>query len=116
VDTVDRIKHQIETHTVLLYMKGTPQFPMCGFSAHVVQLLTNSKANFAYVNVLEESEIRVELPKYANWPTFPQLWVQGELIGGCDIISELDEKDELLPTLQAADAISSTATETVLAE
>lgn len=106
MDTVAQIKQQIANNPVLLYMKGTPQFPMCGFSARVVQVLKAAKTKFSYVNVLENPDIRSELPKYANWPTFPQLYVNGELIGGCDIVMELSEKNELLPILESADAIS----------
>ena len=105
MNTLDTIKQQIANNRVLLYMKGTPQFPMCGFSARVVQVLKAAKANFSYVNVLENPDIRSELPKYANWPTFPQLYIDGELVGGCDIVLELDEKNEILPMLQDADAI-----------
>ncbi len=105
MDTIELIKQQIANNPVLLYMKGTPQFPMCGFSARVIQILKSLKAKFSYVNVLENPDIRVELPKYAQWPTFPQLYVHGELIGGCDIVVELQDKNELLPILQAENAV-----------
>lgn len=105
METLDLIKQQIANNTVILYMKGTPQFPMCGFSARVVQVLKAINAKVSYVNVLENPDIRVELPKYAQWPTFPQLYINGELIGGCDIVLEMHEKNELLPLLQAANAI-----------
>lgn len=105
METLELIKQQISGNTVILYMKGTPQFPMCGFSARVVQILKSIRAKVSYVNVLENPEIRMELPKYAQWPTFPQLYIQGELIGGCDIVTELNEKNELLPILQEAQAI-----------
>lgn len=107
MDTLERIKQQIANNPVILYMKGTPQFPMCGFSSRVVQVLKASKAKVSYVNVLENPDIRLELPKYAQWPTFPQLYVNGELIGGCDIVLDLNEKNELLPILQGAQAILS---------
>lgn len=100
MDTIERIKEQIATMPVLLYMKGTPDFPQCGFSARAVQCLKEHNKPFAYVNILQDPEIRSELPKYANWPTFPQLWVKGELIGGCDIIVELHESGELAELLQ----------------
>ncbi|MDB6095875.1 MAG: glutaredoxin-related protein [Francisellaceae bacterium] len=106
METIDRIKAQINNNNVLLYMKGTPQFPQCGFSSKVVNILKNLKTNFAYVNVLENPDIRAELPKYANWPTFPQLYVQGELIGGCDIVSEINESGELKEILFKALALS----------
>jgi monothiol glutaredoxin len=103
-DTLARIQQQIAENPILLYMKGTPKFPMCGFSAQAVQALMACGQPFAYVNILENPDIRSELPKYANWPTFPQLWVNGELIGGCDIVVEMFQNGELKPLLeQAAD-------------
>ena len=91
----DRIRSEVESHPIVLFMKGTPQFPMCGFSSRVVQALKACGAEFHSVNVLEEPEIRANLPRYSNWPTFPQLFIHGELIGGCDIAVELHEKGEL---------------------
>ena len=76
-------------------MKGTPRMPQCGFSAQTVQALMACGERFAFVNILENPDIRAELPKYANWPTFPQLWVKGELIGGCDIVVEMAQNGEL---------------------
>ena len=102
METVDTIKQQIEGNDVLLYMKGTPQFPQCGFSSRVVDALTNISRPFAFVNILEHPEIRAELPKYANWPTFPQLWVKGELVGGCDIITEMFQQGELKTLIEDA--------------
>ncbi len=104
-ETIDRIKRQIAGHTVLLYMKGSPDFPMCGFSARVVHILSSMNTEYAYVNVLENPDIRAMLPKYANWPTFPQLYIQGELIGGCDIVIDLHEKGELKPLLVAVNKL-----------
>jgi monothiol glutaredoxin len=106
MDTAELIKQQITSNPVILYMKGTPQFPMCGFSAQVIQVLKQLKAKVSYINVLENPDIRVELPKYAQWPTFPQLYIQSELVGGCDIVLELQAKNELLPLLEAASAIA----------
>lgn len=103
-ETLDTIKQQISDNTILLYMKGTPQFPQCGFSAQAVQALINCGERFAFVNILENPDIRAELPKYANWPTFPQLWVDGELIGGCDIIVEMYQSGELATLLKEAAA------------
>ena len=92
----DRIRAEIEGHPVVLFMKGTPQFPMCGFSSRAVQALRDAGAEHLYtINVLEEPEIRANLPRYSNWPTFPQLFINGELIGGCDITLELHESGEL---------------------
>lgn len=98
------IKQQIAENTVLLYMKGTPQFPQCGFSARAVEALMQVGEPFAYVNILENPEIRSTLPKIANWPTFPQLWVKGELIGGSDIVLEMAQKGELAPLIKDATA------------
>ena len=92
----ERIQSEIEGHPVVLFMKGTPQFPMCGFSSRTVQALQAAGASRLHtVNVLEEPEIRANLPRFSNWPTFPQLFVNGELIGGCDITLELAESGEL---------------------
>lgn len=107
--TIDRIQRQIANNPVLLYMKGTPVFPMCGFSSRVVQILDALKAQYAYVNVLENADIRAELPQYAKWPTFPQLYIKGELMGGCDIVSDLYDTGDLAPLLAAANALSDTA-------
>ena len=95
MDIFDTIKDQIENNDILLYMKGSPNQPQCGFSARTVQALMQCGERFAYVDILSNPEIRANLPKYANWPTFPQLWVKGELIGGCDIVTEMFETGEL---------------------
>lgn len=95
MDTLDLIKQQIAENPVLLYMKGTPDFPQCGFSARAVNILRECGAEFASVNILEEPEIRRVLPEYAHWPTFPQLYIKGELIGGSDIMLEMFEQGEL---------------------
>ena len=92
----DRIRAEVEGHPIVLFMKGTPQFPMCGFSSRAVQALKQAGATDLHtVNVLEDPEIRANLPRYSNWPTFPQLFIHGELIGGCDITLELFESGEL---------------------
>ncbi len=104
METLDIIKDQINSNAVILYMKGTPQFPQCGFSARAIDALKAVGEPFAYVNILENPDIRAELPKYAQWPTFPQLWVKGELVGGSDIVLELFQKGELAPLIQAATA------------
>lgn len=93
--TIDTIKDQIASHPVLIYMKGAPNAPQCGFSARAVQALMSCGQKFAYVDILQNPDIRAELPKYANWPTFPQLWISGELVGGSDIIQELFDSGEL---------------------
>lgn len=94
------IREQIAKHSVILYMKGTPQFPQCGFSARAIEALSQIGRPFAYVNILENPDIRATLPKIANWPTFPQLWIAGELIGGSDIILDMFQKGELQPLVQ----------------
>ncbi len=95
MDTIERIKQQIAENSVLLYMKGSPKLPSCGFSSQASQALISCEEKFAYVDILQDPEIRAELPKYADWPTFPQLWVDGELVGGCDIIIEMFQQGEL---------------------
>lgn len=102
MDVMDSIKEQIESNTVILYMKGSPGQPQCGFSARTVQALMACGQRFAYVDVLTHPEIRANLPQYGNWPTFPQLWVKGELVGGCDIVTEMYEKGELKPLIDEA--------------
>ena len=96
MSVLQRIQAEVEGHPIVLFMKGTQQFPMCGFSSRTVQALQAAGATTMHtVNVLEEPEIRANLPRYSNWPTFPQLFVNGELIGGCDITLELAESGEL---------------------
>lgn len=95
MDTLETIKQQIAENPVLLYMKGSPNQPQCGFSQRSSQALMACGKRFAYVDILANQDIRATLPQYANWPTFPQLWVKGELIGGNDIILEMYESGEL---------------------
>lgn len=102
MDIMDTIKKQIEENDIILYMKGSPNAPQCGFSMRASQAIMACGQRFAYVDVLTNPDIRTHLPKYANWPTFPQLWVKGELVGGCDIITEMHERGELKPLIDAA--------------
>ena len=102
MDIMDTIKNQIDENGILLYMKGSPNAPQCGFSQRASQILMSCGKRFAYVDVLSNPEIRANLPKFANWPTFPQLWIQGELVGGCDIITEMHENGELKSMVEAA--------------
>jgi monothiol glutaredoxin len=95
MDVNERIKAVLAEHAIVLFMKGTPQFPMCGFSSRAAQALKAAGADFHAVNVLADPEMRAALPHYANWPTFPQLFIQGELIGGCDIVEDLKNAGEL---------------------
>ncbi len=106
MDTMENIKQQIADNAILLYMKGSPNAPQCGFSMRASQALMACGKRFAYVDVLSNPDIRSELPKYANWPTFPQLWVKGELVGGCDIIMEMYESGELKTLVEEASAES----------
>jgi monothiol glutaredoxin len=94
-NVVDRIKQQLSSSNVLLYMKGTPDFPQCGFSAAAVQVLNALGAQYSSVNIFEDPELREALKQYSNWPTYPQLYVKGELIGGADIIREMYQSGEL---------------------
>ena len=102
MDTLENIKKQIADNDILLYMKGSPNAPQCGFSMRASQAVMACGQRFAYVDVLSNPDIRQELPKYANWPTFPQLWVKQELVGGCDIIMEMHESGELKTLIEEA--------------
>ena len=102
MDIIETIKDQIANSTILLYMKGSPNAPQCGFSSRAAQAVMACGEKFAYVDILQNPEIRAELPKYANWPTFPQLWVKGELVGGSDIMVEMFENGELQTLIKAA--------------
>ena len=99
---IESIKEQIANNPGLLYMKGSPNAPQCGFSARATQAVMGCGEKFAYVDILQNPEIRANLPTYANWPTFPQLWVNGELVGGSDIILEMFEKGELQTLIKSA--------------
>jgi monothiol glutaredoxin len=106
MSAIDRIKTQIASAPVVLYMKGTPDFPQCGFSAQTVGALRACKANFASFNIFEDPVVREALKTYSNWPTFPQLYVNGELIGGCDITLEMYKSGELKALLAEAGAVT----------
>jgi|SRR5579862_9641294 len=96
MSTHEKIKHQIQSNDIILYMKGNAQFPQCGFSARAVELLKSSGAeNFATINVLEDPDIRQAIKDFSNWPTIPQLYIKGEFIGGSDIMAEMYESGEL---------------------
>ena len=100
----ERIKQQLKDNPILLYMKGTPDFPQCGFSGRVVEILNACGARYAYVNILEDPELREALKEYSNWPTYPQLYIKGELVGGCDIMMQLYQSGELQKMLEQATA------------
>jgi monothiol glutaredoxin len=101
MDINERIKEQLNAHRVVLYMKGTPDFPQCGFSAQTVQILNACEAEFASVNILEDAQLREGLKAYSQWPTYPQLYIDAELIGGCDIVTSLYQQGELKALLTA---------------
>jgi len=108
-DIIETIRQQIESNPIILYMKGSPNQPQCGFSARATQVLMACGERFAYVDILSNPEIRANLPAYANWPTFPQLWIDGELIGGSDIVAEMYENGELQPLIKKAAAKAAAA-------
>ncbi|KAB7623189.1 Grx4 family monothiol glutaredoxin [Alkalilimnicola sp. S0819] len=103
-DVQARIKQQVGENPIILYMKGTPQFPQCGFSMRASQALAACGREFAYVNVLEDPEVREGIKVFGDWPTIPQLYINGELVGGCDIILEMYESGDLAKAVEAIEA------------
>ena len=101
IDVTESIKNELNTNDVVLFMKGTPDFPMCGFSAATVQILKNLGINFNSDNVLDSNDMREGIKKFSDWPTIPQLYVKKEFIGGCDIVKEMYESGELLELLNS---------------
>lgn len=99
-----RIEQLLQSHPILLFMKGSPDFPQCGFSGQAVQVLEACEVDFQHFNIFEDEELREALKSYSNWPTYPQLYINGELIGGCDIMIDLYKKGELAQLLAAANA------------
>jgi len=104
MDIMEHIKQAIESNSIILFMKGSPDFPQCGFSSRASQALSECGAEFAFIDVLAEPEVRSNLHRYADWPTFPQLYIKGELVGGCDIIMEMFENGDLKTMVDAATA------------
>ena len=102
MDVTERIKQAVEENPIVIFMKGTPDFPQCGFSMRTSEALKACNVEFVYVDVLAEPEVRANLPAFSNWPTFPQVFVNGELIGGCDIVLDLYQKGELQKMVQDA--------------
>ncbi|MCZ6526220.1 MAG: Grx4 family monothiol glutaredoxin [Gammaproteobacteria bacterium] len=102
MDIIEEIKNTISENPVVLFMKGSPEFPQCGFSMRTVEALKACDVEFTYVDILAAPEVRSNLPTISNWPTFPQVFVKGELIGGCDIVMDLYQKGELQTMLQDA--------------
>ncbi len=105
MSVIERIKDQLENNSVILYMKGTPDFPQCGFSGQTVQILNAVQAKYTAVNIFEDPELREALKDYSSWPTYPQLYIDGQLVGGCDIVIDLYKKGELVRLLTAAGVI-----------
>eukprot|EP00802_Teleaulax_amphioxeia_P026824 Tamp_27996.p2 GENE.Tamp_27996~~Tamp_27996.p2 ORF type:complete len:165 (+),score=43.55 Tamp_27996:70-495(+) len=103
-NVADEIKHMVTTRKVVLFMKGTPDFPMCGFSNRAVQILDHHKTSYGAFNVLEDQDIREGIKAYSAWPTIPQLYVEGEFVGGCDIMMEMHENGDLKKVLTDAGA------------
>ena len=101
IDVTENINNELNTNDVVLFMKGTPDFPMCGFSATTVQVLKNLGINFSSINILDSNEMREGIKKFSDWPTIPQLYVKKEFIGGCDIVKEMYESGELLELLNS---------------
>jgi len=102
MDVKERIQETIDNNPVVIFMKGSPDLPQCGFSMQTAQALKACEAEFSYVDVLAEPEVRATLPQISNWPTFPQVFINGELIGGCDITLELFQKGELQEMIKQA--------------
>ena len=95
MDPIERIKNVVDSHRVVLFMKGSPTFPQCGFSARTVEVLKACDAEFHHVDVIAEPEFRQHLPSFSEWPTFPQLFIDGELVGGCDIVLGMYQSGDL---------------------
>ena len=95
MDIENKLKEQIKENSILIYMKGTPYEPRCGFSARTIQALIECESQFSYVDILENKDVRMALPKVSDWPTFPQVFIKGELVGGADIIAQMHESGEL---------------------
>lgn len=104
MDIKQQIEARLAEHSIMIFMKGTPDFPQCGFSMQTAQALKSCAVEFGFVDVLAEPEMRANLPQYSNWPTFPQVFINGELIGGCDIVMDLYQKGELQKMTQKAAA------------
>jgi monothiol glutaredoxin len=106
MDVNDRIRKELSSAPVVLFMKGTPEFPQCGFSAQTAAALRQLGAQFHHVNIFEDAELREGLKRFSNWPTYPQLYVNGELVGGCDIALEMYRSGELKQLLETAGAVA----------
>jgi monothiol glutaredoxin len=105
LSAVERIEANLGANSIVLYMKGSPDFPQCGFSARVVSALRECRAAFTHIDVLEDPELRQALKAYSNWPTIPQLYIAGELVGGCDIVMDLNRSGDLSQLVKQAGAV-----------
>ena len=103
MDIENKLKEQIKENSILIYMKGTPYEPRCGFSARTIQALIECESQFSYVDILENNDVRMALPKVSDWPTFPQVFIKGELVGGADIIAQMHESGELKKLVESVD-------------
>ena len=103
MDIENKLKEQIKENSILIYMKGTPYEPRCGFSARTIQALIECESQFSYVDILENNDARMALPKVSDWPTFPQVFIKGELVGGADIIAQMHESGELKKLVESVD-------------
>ena len=103
MDIETKLKEQIKENSILIYMKGTPYEPRCGFSARTIQALIECESRFSYVDILENNDVRMALPKVSDWPTFPQVFIKGELVGGADIIAQMHESGELKKLVESVD-------------
>ena len=103
MDIETKLKEQIKDNSILIYMKGTPYEPRCGFSARTIQALIECESQFSYVDILENNDVRMALPKVSDWPTFPQVFIKGELVGGADIIAQMHESGELKKLVESVD-------------
>lgn len=106
MSVIEKIKDQLENNPVVLYMKGTPNFPQCGFSGQTVQVLAACNAKYMAVNIFEDPELREALKEYSQWPTYPQLYINGELVGGCDIVTDLYKSGQLATMIANASGVA----------
>ena len=104
MDIENKLKEQIKENSILIYMKGTPYEPRCGFSARTIQALIECESQFSYVDILENNDVRMALPKVSDWPTFPQVFIKGELVGGADIIAQMHESGELKKLVESVES------------
>ena len=104
MDIENKLKEQIKENSILIYMKGTPYEPRCGFSARTIQALIECESQFSYVDILENNDVRMALPKVSDWPTFPQVFIKGELVGGADIIAQMHESGELKKLVKSVES------------